>query len=240
MPTTDFYTRYFLTAMTILWASTFSLCVLFFPKLLKILFSKKALLVSPTTEKRDDRDDEKTLYDENQILTMNRMIATSTHILVDEVDEGKKTEGPIKWSSSMHPTMMDTYQGNQNAPKEPILFCYSHASIISNVPGNYVFKVHGATGGGHCDLLIQVSDQKQLSRWLGLFDRKLARHDGNKRGDRPLSLSVDHAHDDSSIAGGSSKNSSNSRSICDAAYASQFTICSDETSLSSVVQAHCK
>ncbi|KAK4519569.1 Ribonucleoside-diphosphate reductase large subunit [Mucor velutinosus] len=268
MPTTDFYTRYYLTAMTILWASTFSLCVLFFPKIFKVLFPKKALVL-PTTEKRDGHD-EKTLYDEKQLLTMNRMTATSTHILVDE----DKKNDPVKWNGSMPSAMMDTYQeklpvqyvfryfpflarwqmrcitllpqvsflsiqpGNQNAFKKPILFCYSHAFTISNVPGNYVFKVHGAIGSGHCDLLIQVSDQKQLSRWLGLFDRKLARHDRNERSSRPLSLSVDKTHCGSSITDDMSDNSSK-RSILDGK-ASQFTICSDDTSASSVTQAHCK
>ncbi|KAF1804816.1 hypothetical protein FB192DRAFT_1052504 [Mucor lusitanicus] len=108
MPTTDFYTRYYLTAMTILWASTFSLCILFFPKIFKILFPNKALLVSPAAaEKRNGHDDEQTLYDEKQLLTMNRMIATSTHIFVDE---GKKDDPGVKWSGPMHSTMMDTYQ----------------------------------------------------------------------------------------------------------------------------------
>ncbi|EPB87172.1 hypothetical protein HMPREF1544_05997 [Mucor circinelloides 1006PhL] len=106
MPTTDFYTRYYLTSMTILWASTFSLCVLFFPKIFKILSPKQAQAVSPNTEKRDDHpDDEKTLYDDQQLLTMNRMIATSCNILVDE---GKR-DSVLELSGSIHPTM-ETYQ----------------------------------------------------------------------------------------------------------------------------------
>lgn len=39
VPTTDYYTRHYLTATTVLWATTFSMIVLFFPKLL--LFFKK-------------------------------------------------------------------------------------------------------------------------------------------------------------------------------------------------------
>lgn len=36
MPTADYYTRHYLTAMTILWSSTFSMSVLFFPKVYKL------------------------------------------------------------------------------------------------------------------------------------------------------------------------------------------------------------
>lgn len=36
MPTSDYYTRHYLTAMTILWASTFSMSVLFLPKVYKL------------------------------------------------------------------------------------------------------------------------------------------------------------------------------------------------------------
>lgn len=64
------------------------------------------MIVSPTTEKRDGHDDEKTLYDDKQLLTMNHMIATSTHILVDEV----KKDDPVKFNESLYPAMMDTYQ----------------------------------------------------------------------------------------------------------------------------------
>lgn len=137
MPTTDFYTRYYLTAMTILWASTFSLCILFFPKIFKILFPNKALLVSPAAaEKRNGHDDEQTLYDEKQLLTMNRMIATSTHIFVDE---GKKDDPGVKWSGPMHSTMMDTYQVRIS------LFCqtkFSSDTCIQKetLPVQYVFR----------------------------------------------------------------------------------------------------
>ncbi|KAI8982158.1 hypothetical protein BDF20DRAFT_865263, partial [Mycotypha africana] len=41
MPTNDFYTRHYVTAMTILWATTFSMIILFFPKIYKLLKSYK-------------------------------------------------------------------------------------------------------------------------------------------------------------------------------------------------------
>ena len=63
-------------------------------------------MVSPTAEKRNDHDDEKTLYDDKQLLTMNRMMATSNLILVDE----DKKEDPVKLNESLYPEMMDTYQ----------------------------------------------------------------------------------------------------------------------------------
>lgn len=41
MPTADYYTRHYLTAMTILWSSTFSMSVLFFPKVYKLFVVAK-------------------------------------------------------------------------------------------------------------------------------------------------------------------------------------------------------
>ncbi|GAN11532.1 hypothetical protein MAM1_0665d11096 [Mucor ambiguus] len=191
--------------MTILWASTFSLCVLFVPKLFKILFPKKALFVSPLTEKRDGHDDEKTLYGEKQLLTMNRETSGTVRIQVFSL--------PSKMANDVH-------------------YILASSLVSINSVGNYVFKVHGAIGGGRCDLLIQVSNQKQLSRWLGLFDRKSAQHDRSKKSHHPPSLSVDKTHYEYSITCDSSNNSSKG-SICDE-YTSQFTLCSNETSASSV------
>jgi hypothetical protein len=53
MPTKDYYTRYYLSAMTILWASTFSMSVLFFPKVYKLFYSK----LFKQVHKQDEEDD---------------------------------------------------------------------------------------------------------------------------------------------------------------------------------------
>lgn len=119
--------------------------------------------------------------------------------------------------------------------------------------------MHRAIGSGHCDLLIQVSDQGQLSRWLGLFDRysrisrvqrvskflnlivyrKPTLYDRNKGSYRQRSVSVDKTHCGYSISDDSSDDSSSKRSILDK-NTSKFTICSNETSASSVTQSYCK
>lgn len=62
MPTTDFYTRHYLTAMTILWASTFSMGVLFFPKLYRFL------------RNGCNKKEEKNEFDEERV-TMNHVLA---------------------------------------------------------------------------------------------------------------------------------------------------------------------
>lgn len=62
MPTTDFYTRHYLTAMTILWASTFSMGVLFFPKLYRFIRTNGC------------KEEKKEYYDEEKV-TMNHVLA---------------------------------------------------------------------------------------------------------------------------------------------------------------------
>ncbi|KAI8646977.1 hypothetical protein BD408DRAFT_439732 [Parasitella parasitica] len=196
MPTSDFYTRYFLTAMTIIWASSFSLCVLFFPKIFKILFPKKknnAISVSAANNS-ERQDDEKTLYDK-QLLTMNHILAASDDILNDKNEivvtdslnhlEVYKDKLPVQFVFRYFPFLgrwqmqyitflpqvsFLSFKSDMQDSSKPILFCYSHASIFSNVAGNYVFKVYGTTG--YFDILIQVPDQIQLNEWCDLFDRK--------------------------------------------------------------------
>lgn len=54
------------------------------------------------------------------------------------------------------------------------MFAYSHATIESNTPGAYVFRVHGSTG--FYDLLVQVENQLQLDAWCERFKTRYTAH----------------------------------------------------------------
>lgn len=50
------------------------------------------------------------------------------------------------------------------------MFEYSHATIESNLPGSFVFRVHGSAG--FYDLLIQVKDEAELFKWSQQFKKR--------------------------------------------------------------------
>ncbi|GAA5816783.1 hypothetical protein MFLAVUS_010316 [Mucor flavus] len=116
MPTADYYTRHYLTAMTILWSSTFSMSVLFFPKVYKLF-----VVVAK---------DEDMLRDEPKSID---------HVL-DILGENSGTV----YSGKQGTFLLDRYQKKRDT--SPTVFDYSHATVESNISGSHVFRVHGSPG----------------------------------------------------------------------------------------------
>ncbi|ORY93044.1 hypothetical protein BCR43DRAFT_507499 [Syncephalastrum racemosum] len=201
-PTSDYFTRHFLTAALIVWGSTVSLLLLFLPKL-HALFKRSSGIVShncskATNNSQDNAEDQ--YQQQSTLMSINRMIATNNI-------SGLQTDSPIGTSRSPDGTAVETSsslqlgQRYQSAPVYRRVRLSRNRINADNTEGEdeadsmevheekshrgRVFPYTCATianeeeghvlkvHGSQChDLLLQVENTEELHRWVAWFNER--------------------------------------------------------------------
>lgn len=196
-PLADFYTKYYITVIAILWATSFSLLILFFPKVQAFYQFK--------WKQRKNLQEEKQmsafsfLQDPSDVLNLDQILGSDEPILEQrrkpsavsttstatdgckfiEVHEG---EIPIRkafryfpflsqWE--MHHIMVFPWLGYfshfSKGAKKGTVVPYHHVTVYSAKLEAYVLKIHGQ---GWYDMYIQLPTLTSLNTWQQCFNQK--------------------------------------------------------------------
>ncbi|KAG2171444.1 hypothetical protein INT43_009105, partial [Umbelopsis isabellina] len=220
----DYFTRFYITVVTILWGCSVSFLILFLPKLHEFFKRKRNENIhhhmSPTGSSNDVETKHSNGHGQamtsgfqlhgnldsvpdGELISLDQILASEPPMLARHrkgslgstfVDENGKTTGsfveahegkmpmrrvfryfPFLAQWDMLHIMVFPWSGYFSyfsaKSSRGSIFAYTHTSVISCDPGNYVFKVHGV---GWYDAYIQVHDRESLDTWRSWFDR---RHD---------------------------------------------------------------
>ncbi|CAM0138971.1 unnamed protein product [Umbelopsis sp. WA50703] len=191
----DYFTRFYITVVTILWGCSVSFLILFLPKLHEFFKRKRNENIHHHMSPTGSSNDVETKHSnangqamtsgfqlhgnldsvpDGELISLDQILASEPPMLARHrkgslgstfVDENGKTTGSFV---EAHEGKMPMRRAKSSRGS---IFAYTHTSVMSCDPDNYVFKVHGI---GWYDAYIQVHDRESLDTWRSWFDR---RHD---------------------------------------------------------------
>ncbi|KAF7721643.1 hypothetical protein EC973_004341 [Apophysomyces ossiformis] len=152
MPTADDYTRRYIAATLIVWATTFTLFALFFPQIRALIKNEPIKRTRPVQQRPFDQGYAATTTLGGDLMSLNRMI--SHH-------------DPLREHSQPSAKDNTLIQAHEEKSHTGHVFGYTHASVVNSSRDKYIFKVHGV----HCwDLVVQVATKQDLENWCGWFN----------------------------------------------------------------------
>ncbi|ORY91838.1 7 transmembrane sweet-taste receptor of 3 GCPR-domain-containing protein [Syncephalastrum racemosum] len=190
VPTMDYYTRHYLTGFTVVWATTFSMLILFLPKMHAFFFGKDKS--SGGGKHSDLTDRETTTFTHQELISLNHMIATPgamDPLFANENNPNKENKTVLEAHEARMPVQVvckyipflaawdmkhifllprvGYFSFFSEKSHKGQVFSYSDASIVSSSEGAYIFRVRGRR---LFDVHIQVATPEDLEQWCAWFN----------------------------------------------------------------------
>ncbi|KAF7729897.1 hypothetical protein EC973_003631 [Apophysomyces ossiformis] len=173
MPTTDYFTQHYLTATMIVWASTFSMLVLFIPKLHRFFFKKASNHNSGKASDLSGRKRSHSLHELSNHSRKENQPQQQSHEELMSLGQMVSTGNPLGRTGNGNQNQnnpVGTSQGVLLEAHEVLSFYLSISfPFISPKPVG-ANPLHGL---GRSDVLIQVGSQQELQQWYTRFNRSM-------------------------------------------------------------------